>query len=400
MEQQDNESVSSGDATAASPIRIDEESLLKALGPLEDKLEENFFGPLAGPERTHEPGQPKQALPFGPMLTLFGLSTLLLSVFLAAVAWPMADPEARPPPYNYYQGADIVGLVMTMLLAGMLAWSFISAALTDPGRVPRRWPWDPKMADPTPNMEGMFEEASGSSRSQLLSVTRTRGLERKRDGRTRFCKKCNVYKPDRAHHCKKLGRCVLEMDHWCPWIRNTVGYRNRKFFFLSVTYGWAVLLTYCLVLGPYLVPAAKLNSALDFFIIFCWVLACIEGALLFALWVFHIFLTVHAFTTIEFREKHLAKDTKKRRSGDKIRDLYKQSVYDGGVWANFIHLLGPNILLWLLPTRYGMPNNELAGVVFKTRKDHPLSKTLAAERSSVRLAHTDPSQQINALAAT
>ena len=340
----DDESVGSGDAAGGGGGAgyKDGDALSRLLGNWEQEIETNFFQPLAGPVRTHEPGQPKSALPFGPMLTLFGLSALLLSVFLAALIWPMANPAARPPPSNYYSGADIVGLVVTMTCAFMLAWTFVSVSFTDPGTVPRRWPWDPKAADPTPNMEGAFEKSSQPQ--QLTGASRIRGLERKRDGRTRFCKKCNVYKPDRAHHCKKLGRCVLEMDHWCPWIRNTVGYRNRKFFFLSVTYGWATLLSYCIVLGPYLVPAAKLNNALDFFIIFCWVLASIECCLLFSLWVFHVFLTVRAFTTIEFREKHLAKDSKVRRSGDRIKDLYKVSAYDLGIKKNFKHLLGPYLI--------------------------------------------------------
>jgi hypothetical protein len=33
----------------------------------------------------------------------------------------------------------------------------------------------------------------------------------------RFCRKCALYKPDRAHHCSQLGHCVLRMDHFCPW---------------------------------------------------------------------------------------------------------------------------------------------------------------------------------------
>ena len=33
----------------------------------------------------------------------------------------------------------------------------------------------------------------------------------------RFCDKCKAIKPDRAHHCSVCGRCVLKMDHHCPW---------------------------------------------------------------------------------------------------------------------------------------------------------------------------------------
>jgi palmitoyltransferase len=37
------------------------------------------------------------------------------------------------------------------------------------------------------------------------------------DGRPRWCTECRCWKPDRAHHCSDVGRCVRKMDHFCPW---------------------------------------------------------------------------------------------------------------------------------------------------------------------------------------
>jgi len=34
----------------------------------------------------------------------------------------------------------------------------------------------------------------------------------------KWCKKCWAPKPERAHHCSLCRRCVLKMDHHCPWI--------------------------------------------------------------------------------------------------------------------------------------------------------------------------------------
>lgn len=37
------------------------------------------------------------------------------------------------------------------------------------------------------------------------------------DGRPKWCSHCANWKPDRAHHCSDSGRCILKMDHFCPW---------------------------------------------------------------------------------------------------------------------------------------------------------------------------------------
>lgn len=45
-----------------------------------------------------------------------------------------------------------------------------------------------------------------------------------------FCSVCKGFKAPRSHHCKKCGRCVLKMDHHCPWINGCVGHANHGYF--------------------------------------------------------------------------------------------------------------------------------------------------------------------------
>ena len=45
-------------------------------------------------------------------------------------------------------------------------------------------------------------------------------------------------KPPRSHYCHVTNRLVLNMDHYCPWVFNTVGYRNYRYFVLMMGWLW------------------------------------------------------------------------------------------------------------------------------------------------------------------
>jgi len=89
--------------------------------------------------------------------------------------------------------------------------SLFMCFLTDPGAVPMG-------ARPLPEEE----DVSGRRKNPI-----------------RRCPKCNDnFKPPRAHHDSVTGRCIVKLDHFCPWVCNAVGALNHKFFLLFILYAF------------------------------------------------------------------------------------------------------------------------------------------------------------------
>jgi palmitoyltransferase len=70
------------------------------------------------------------------------------------------------------------------------------------------------------------------------------------DGRPAFCSTCLNFKPDRAHHCSEVDRCVRKMDHFCPWVGGIVSETSIKFFLQFCFYA-ALFCTHGLVFMAY-----------------------------------------------------------------------------------------------------------------------------------------------------
>ncbi|XP_033757625.1 palmitoyltransferase ZDHHC16B-like [Pecten maximus] len=60
-----------------------------------------------------------------------------------------------------------------------------------------------------------------------------------------ICRKCIAPKPPRTHHCSVCDKCILKMDHHCPWLNNCVGFYTHRFFFLFCCYMFCGALYVC-----------------------------------------------------------------------------------------------------------------------------------------------------------
>lgn len=258
---------------------------------------------------------------------------------------------------------------------------------TDPGRIPKTYPWLKGAVpdDPVP-----------------IKHTYLFGVEQKRSGNVRWCRFCKMHKPDRTHHCSKMGTCVLQFDHYCYYIRNCVGYRNKKYFLNLLFYG-VVLVNYTLfMMIPHFLAAMRgIIVWIDVLIIFDSILTLFLAVIVNLFFAFHMYLVSKGFTTLEFMEKRRKMKARLRKffntqfdgkgrlergeSGQPFRadgntPLEKHlldtnvSLYDLGCINNFKEQLGPNPLLWFIPVRWGMDKdaegNIKDGTRFRNRLEH------------------------------
>ncbi|KAL0281571.1 UNVERIFIED_CONTAM: hypothetical protein PYX00_002518 [Menopon gallinae] len=101
------------------------------------------------------------------------------------------------PPANSIGGALNSGLFL--LLSSLTIINFFTSVYDGPGFLPLKW-------QPSDN--------------------NTKYLQ--------YCYTCLGYKAPRSHHCRKCDRCVLKMDHHCPWINTCVGHKNHAHFTLFI----------------------------------------------------------------------------------------------------------------------------------------------------------------------
>ncbi|OOF91706.1 hypothetical protein ASPCADRAFT_211067 [Aspergillus carbonarius ITEM 5010] len=129
-------------------------------------------------------------------------------------------------------------------------------------------------------------------------------------GGSRFCKKCQCPKPDRAHHCSTCKRCVLKMDHHCPWLATCVGLYNYKAFLLFLIYTsifcWVDFIVAALWIWTEMLDDSKyidVDKMLPINVVLLAVLGGIIGLVLSGFTVWHISLALRGITTIECLEK-------------------------------------------------------------------------------------------------
>lgn len=122
-----------------------------------------------------------------------------------------------------------------------------------------------------------------------------------------YCRRCRCVKPPHAHHCRVCGKCILHMDHHCPWVSNCVGLKNYRFFVLFmfwVIWGlFFLFIHYCWPVWFSKVPRSQLTREMRelrrSLTLGC-VISLSAGIPVACLLSFHFYLIFTAQSTIEF----------------------------------------------------------------------------------------------------
>ena len=262
-----------------------------------------------------------------PLAFVYGLSTWAVWVEAQIGFLPNSKSwtgETHPVWQLCLRFADILGYTSSFLgiaLYLVLNWCYTTAVFTDPGS--------------TINGSG----SSGYSHlpsHEPPSHQDPPSFTVKSTGESRFCKKCQAKKPDRAHHCSSCGRCRLKMDHHCPWLATCVGLRNYKAFLLFLVYTsiycWVCFAVTATWLWSEVFSEAQYTESLMpiNFVLLC-TISGIIGVVLTGFTAWHLSLAWRGQTTIECLEKTrylspVRKSLKRQKFGNGHGQSYGQQL--------------------------------------------------------------------------
>ncbi|KAH9527598.1 palmitoyltransferase ZDHHC15B [Dermatophagoides farinae] len=185
----------------------------------------------------------------------------------------------------------------------------------------------------------MTEDERNQNFESLIQARNLPIFTRAYNGHVRFCPKCLVLKPDRAHHCSTCGKCICKMDHHCHWVSNCVAFDNYKYFILflfytSITCLYVVFSSVNLFLKFWKDESYPGKFQVFFLVLFCFIFSMSILILL----TYHIYLVCKNVTTLESYQTPRFKQYE--------YDYYRFNL---GCKRNLTSVFGDNKLYWFLP---------------------------------------------------
>ena len=168
-----------------------------------------------------------------------------------------------------------------------------------------------------------------------------------------YCERTQAPKAPRAHYDHVTKKQVLNMDHYCPWMFNPVGYLNYRYFWLFLLWVWAGCV-YCVFMT--MIPFASMTRRRPVWgvsvqreargsVSFIFIITSSVGFAVSILFFWHVYLLLTAQTTIEFY------GNRTRAARSRSRGEIFRNPYDLGTWRNWCQVMGDgNPLVAVLPS--------------------------------------------------
>ncbi|KAI1907593.1 palmitoyltransferase for Vac8p [Ophidiomyces ophidiicola] len=196
-------------------------------------------------------------------------------------------------------------------------------------------------------------------------------------GGTRYCKKCQSPKPDRAHHCSTCKRCVLKMDHHCPWLATCVGFYNYKAFVLFL--GYTCLFCYvCFAVSAtwvwteMLTDTRYMEHGFPINVILLAIISGVIGLVLTGFTAWHVSLACRGLTTIECLEKTRYLSPLRKTLDNQRQHLVSYDGRQDSRLGNTLHSYGQQLL--------DMHANAIPGVTREEEGEERPSPTISTRR--------------------
>jgi len=188
------------------------------------------------------------------------------------------------------------------IAAGVMGVLYLFVSMKSPGRV-------------KPFNKGNNMATLGGPLSQQPNSDELQSLLWVRDGRS-ICVTCRHIRPLRSKHCSTLDMCVIRYDHYCPFLANTIGAKNYRFYLLFLIVTIATLPTLTAFEVMYMIEHD--NTTLHIFgkILAGYIILQVTPLFLWVCMLFssHVYLLSANLTTNEYvnwmRYKYLITETK------------------------------------------------------------------------------------------
>lgn len=202
--------------------------------------------------------------------------------------------------------------IVQILLAGTIVLTFLLAALTNPGIVPRN--------EDVPNglrMEDRIRLRVAPRYLRINDIT----------VKQKFCTTCNVYRPPRSKHCSFCDNCVLRFDHHCTWLGNCIGLHNYRYFVSLIYSATAFLILTIYVVCSVLDVAAGRYERQDGDGVVAFMCAMMHEFELVGLLVYCFFLLVAVLLLSIY---HSVISCQNLTTNEHVKNYYRENPFDLG----------------------------------------------------------------------